>query len=100
MISIGKERYVDLTRSTRLPFLAKTGENLEFAMHTFVGSGFDRGHLVASANHTELLLQNSETFLLSNMSPQHEDLNRRKWVDLEKAIRKLNKNKKYSKPMF
>lgn len=32
-------------------------------------SGYDRGHLVASANHDSELLENSETFLLSNMSP-------------------------------
>lgn len=29
-------------------------------------SGYDRGHLVASANQRETALQNSETFLLSN----------------------------------
>ena len=30
-------------------------------------SGYDRGHLVASANQVETEIQNSETFLLSNM---------------------------------
>lgn len=39
-------------------------------------------------------LQNSETFLLSNMSPQHKDLNRQMWAKLEKAIRTLNNNEK------
>ena len=56
----------------------------------FGGSGYDRGHLVASANQDELTVQNSETFLLSNMSPQKPHLNRRMWRDLEMAIRKLN----------
>ncbi|NIQ02586.1 MAG: DNA/RNA endonuclease G [Nitrospinaceae bacterium] len=56
-------------------------------------SGYDRGHLVASANHREVAIQNSETFLLSNMSPQHKDLNRRVWKDLEGEIRKLNARK-------
>lgn len=54
------------------------------------GSGYDRGHLVASANQNELQLQNSETFLLSNMSPQHPRLNRGVWRELESAIRKLD----------
>ena len=56
----------------------------------YKNSGFDRGHLVASANQREVESQNSETFLLSNMSPQHPDLNRRIWKDLEEAVRTLN----------
>jgi len=53
-------------------------------------SGYDRGHLVASANQNEINLQNSETFLLSNMSPQHPRFNRDIWRKLEGAIRKLD----------
>lgn len=56
-------------------------------------SGYDRGHLVASANKSETELQNSETFLLSNMSPQHPDCNRRLWKDLETAVRELDAKK-------
>jgi endonuclease G len=56
----------------------------------YVNSKFDRGHLVPSANHREEDLENSETFLLSNMSPQHPDLNRKIWKELEKAVRQLN----------
>jgi len=59
-------------------------------LNAYKGSGYDRGHLVASANHNELDIQNSETFLLSNMSPQKPELNRFMWRDLEMAIRKLN----------
>lgn len=62
-------------------------------LKAYVGSGYDRGHLVASANHTEKKSQASETFLLSNMSPQKADLNRRLWRKLELAIRKLNEQK-------
>lgn len=56
----------------------------------YSGSGFDRGHLVASANQDGREIQNSETFLLSNMSPQKPELNRRKWRSLEAAVRTLN----------
>ena len=59
-------------------------------LKAFEGSGYDRGHLAASANHDELIVQNSETFLLSNMSPQKPQFNRRMWRDLEEAIRTLN----------
>ena len=53
-------------------------------------SGFDRGHLVASANQQDTSVQNSETFLLSNMSPQHPRFNRDVWMSLEREIRNLD----------
>jgi len=53
-------------------------------------SGFDRGHLVASADLNDEDIQNSETFLLSNMSPQTPAFNRQKWRYLESAVRKLD----------
>lgn len=56
----------------------------------YTGSGYDRGHLIASANQRETELQNSETFLLSNMSPQKSQFNRKIWRELESRIRKLN----------
>ena len=56
----------------------------------YEGSEFDRGHLVASANQNEEELQDSETFLLSNMSPMARGFNRGVWSRLESAVRKLN----------
>lgn len=56
-------------------------------------SGFDRGHLVASENMSDEVMQNSETFLLSNMSPQTPEFNRQKWRELEHAVRKLDQKK-------
>jgi len=60
----------------------------------YTGSGYDRGHLVASANLNDENIQNSETFLLSNMSPQTPAFNRRKWRQLETAVRKLDQKQK------
>jgi len=60
----------------------------------YVGSGFDRGHLVASANQIGTEIQNSETFLLSNMSPQIPEFNSKIWKKLESAVRKLDAQKK------
>lgn len=59
----------------------------------YVGSGYDRGHLVASANQREVEIQNSETFLLSNMSPQKPRFNRQIWKELEQEVRRLNNKK-------
>ncbi len=53
-------------------------------------SGYDRGHLIPSADQREDLLQNSETFLLSNVCPQAPGFNRGIWFRLEKAIRELD----------
>lgn len=62
-------------------------------LNAYKDSGYDRGHLVGSANQDELEIQNSETFLLSNMSPQKPDFNRGMWRELETAVRKLNDKK-------
>jgi endonuclease G len=59
----------------------------------YSGSGYDRGHLVASADQRETEIQNSETFLLSNMSPQKPKFNRDIWKKLESAVRELNAKK-------
>ena len=59
-------------------------------LKAYYGSGYDRGHLTASANQILLPVQNSETFLLSNMSPQCPQLNRNKWRLLEEAVRDLD----------
>ena len=66
-------------------------ESFRADLEDYHRSGYDRGHLAASANHRDNDLQNSETFLLSNMSPQHADLNRRIWRELEEEVRNLNR---------
>ncbi len=59
----------------------------------YKNSGYNRGHLVASANQLEKKIQNSETFLLSNMSPQVPGFNKKIWKKLESAVRKLDADK-------
>lgn len=78
------DRLNNFRADTRIPKRFRAG------LKAFVGNGYDRGHLVASANQDGQHIQNSETFLLSNMSPQKPNFNRRIWRDLEKAIRDLN----------
>jgi endonuclease G len=56
----------------------------------YKNSGFDRGHLVSSADQQDTRLQNSETFLLSNMSPQQPQFNRNIWMRLEEKVRALD----------
>ena len=63
-------------------------------LEVYKGSGYDRGHLVPSADQRDTDVQNSETFLLSNMSPQKPKFNQKIWKKLESAIRELDKPKK------
>ena len=65
----------------------RTDEQVPEAYRTFnsdySGSGYDRGHLVSSASLDANEQMNSETFLLSNISPQDPDMNRAGWLTLE-----------------
>ncbi len=65
-------------------------DNFRADLVDYRDSGYHRGHLVASANQRETEMQNSETFLLSNMSPQAAQFNTGVWKDLEEAVRELN----------
>ncbi|XP_028851258.1 endonuclease G, mitochondrial [Denticeps clupeoides] len=61
----------------------------------YKGSGFDRGHLAAAANHKWSQKAMDDTFYLSNVSPQNPHLNQNAWNGLEKycrALTKFNKN--------
>ena len=53
----------------------------------YKGSGYDRGHLAPSADmkHNEIAM--SESFYMSNMSPQNPSFNRGIWKKIEKKIR-------------
>ena len=51
------------------------------------GSGFDRGHLVPAADMKLNYQSMSETFFMTNMSPQRAGFNRAIWKQLEDGIR-------------
>jgi len=78
------ERFDNFRPDLRIP------KRFRASLNDYKGSGYDRGHLVPSANQDTQKIQNSETFLLSNMSPQKADFNRGMWSNLEKAVRRLN----------
>ncbi|MGB7412604.1 MAG: DNA/RNA non-specific endonuclease [Thermosynechococcaceae cyanobacterium] len=52
-------------------------------------SGYDRGHLTPSGDRTNTTINNSATFLMTNIIPQAADINRGPWVDLEEYCRDL-----------
>ncbi len=81
------ERLDNFRPDYRIPFMFMAD------LPDYEGSGYDRGHLVASANQREVEIQNSETFLLSNMAPQKPNFNRKIWKKLEEEVRRLNDKK-------
>ena len=80
----------DVVRSNNFRSDYRVPEKFRADKDVYEGSGFNRGHLVASANQFETQLQNSETFLLSNMCPQKPRFNSGIWKKLEDAVRKLD----------
>lgn len=56
---------------------------------TFRGSGLDRGHMVPSADMTRSERAMINTYVLSNMAPQHPQFNRQLWRALEARVRSL-----------
>jgi len=60
----------------------------------YEGFGYDRGHLAPSADFRWYGKAISESYYYSNISPQHPDLNRKKWAKLESALRRYVIQKK------
>lgn len=61
-------------------------------LEDYTNSGYDRGHLKASADESCDQIQMDETFLMSNMSPQTPGFNRGVWKNLESHVRNLALN--------
>ncbi|MCK3686388.1 DNA/RNA non-specific endonuclease [Maribellus sp. YY47] len=58
------------------------------SLEDYKGSGYDRGHLCPAADMKQSSTAMSETFFLSNMSPQVPGFNRGIWKNLEETVRK------------
>jgi endonuclease G, mitochondrial len=55
----------------------------------YVGSGYDRGHMVRSEERTRTPDDNKATFLMTNILPQYHDLNAGPWLRLEEHCQEL-----------
>jgi len=76
-------------------FLRKQNADGTFS---YEGFGFDRGHLVPSADFKWSPIGLSETYFYSNMSPQRPQFNRESWAELEGLVRKIVEAEK--KPLY
>lgn len=59
----------------------------EDGSYDYDGYGYDRGHLVPSADYRWSKTAMSATYFYSNISPQKPDFNRKCWVNLENFLR-------------
>jgi endonuclease G, mitochondrial len=84
------EAFDESTRLDNFRADVRVPHRFRASLSAYKDTGYDRGHLVASANATLRSIENSETFLLSNMSPQVAGFNRSIWRRLETAVRALN----------
>ncbi|HWQ15686.1 MAG TPA: DNA/RNA non-specific endonuclease [Roseiflexaceae bacterium] len=55
----------------------------------YTGSGYDRGHMVPSADRTASPADNQATFILTNVVPQAPANNQGPWAELEDHLRDL-----------
>lgn len=55
----------------------------------YTGSGYDRGHNYAAADAACDSTAMRESFFFSNMTPQHPNVNRGDWKDLEEETRRI-----------
>lgn len=62
-------------------------------LNDYSGSGYDRGHLAPAGDMAVDSTAMSESFYMSNMSPQHPSFNRGIWKKLESLIRAWAYNK-------
>ena len=70
-------------------FRSDTNVTTESAsLKDYRGSGFDRGHLVPAGDMKWSEISMSESFLMSNISPQIQGFNRGIWKRLEEQVRK------------
>lgn len=76
------KRSDDFRRDARVTSGSATPED-------YKGSGFDRGHLAPAADMAWSELAMSESFLMSNMSPQEPAFNRGIWSRLEEQVREF-----------
>lgn len=64
------------------------------------GSGFDRGHLCASADRYLSAKANEQTFYMTNMSPQLSAFNQRYWTAYESFVQARGRDKTFADTLY
>jgi endonuclease G len=77
-------RSPSFTRDADLPSSIPQADNSDYS-----GSGFQRGHILPSADRTKSAADNESTFVFTNVVPQTAESNTGTWETLERAERTL-----------
>lgn len=64
------------------------------------GGPYNRGHLCASADRLYSTEANSQTFYMSNMSPQYSNFNQGYWVTLEGLVQSLGRDVSFADTLY
>ena len=89
---IKKERVLGLvSRRNNFRIDEKISDN-SATLSDYKGAGYDRGHLVPAGDMSFSTTAMSESFYMSNMSPQHPSFNRGVWKKLESLVRNWGTN--------
>jgi endonuclease G len=89
---IKKERILGLVSRTDDFRIDKKISSNSANLSDYKGSGFDRGHLAPAHDFSFNKNAISESFYMSNMSPQNASFNRGIWGNLEKLVRSWGSN--------
>lgn len=68
--------------------------------HWFSGTGYSRGHMVASSDRLQSLEANKQTFYYTNMSPQKQDHNGGIWLQLEALGQSWGRNRNFCDVLY
>lgn len=66
----------------------------------FSGTGYDHGHICASADRRYSTLANEQTFYMTNMSPQLPQFNRTYWNYYETYVQNIGGNEEFADTLY
>ena len=89
---INKERILGLVKRTDDFRSDKSISTNSASLEDYKSTGYDRGHLAPAEDFSFSTSAMSESFYMSNISPQHPSFNYGIWKDLEDLVRKWGAN--------
>ena len=94
----GRTRAQSTSRTNAFADDPKLPEEYRIGTQTF--SGYDRGHLCASADRLYRDEANRQTFYMSNMSPQLKNFNTGIWSSLEAKVQSLGRDANFADTLY
>ena len=91
--NLNKTHYGDAARSTTFTTDASLPSGCyRVTTNDYTNSGYSRGHMTRSEERTWSVADNKETFIMTNIVPQYQDLNGGPWYKFEQYLQDLAQN--------